>query len=48
VFPSSLRDNISALLSKRYNIYKRDRTGLVCELLVPFVMVFVGCCITKI
>jgi len=45
---SSTWDNIKALLQKRFHIYKRDRSGLACEVLVPFLMVVVGCALTKI
>jgi hypothetical protein len=36
------------LLAKRFHVYKRDRAGLVCEVIVPFIMVLIGCSITKI
>jgi hypothetical protein len=39
---------VQGLLGKRWNIYKRDRTGLCCEVLVPLVMVIFGCLLTKI
>jgi len=45
---SSMADNISALCAKRYHIYKRDKTGLCCEVLVPAIMVLLGCGLTKI
>lgn len=48
VSPSSLSENIKALLAKRFHVYKRDRAGLVCEVIVPFLMVLVGCALTKI
>jgi hypothetical protein len=35
-------------MKKRFNIYKRDKVGLVCEVFVPFLMVLVGCCITQV
>lgn len=35
-------------MTKRFHVYKRDRAGLVCEVIVPFIMVLVGCCLTKI
>ena len=31
-----------ALLIKRFNIYKRDKCGLVCELVVPVILVIFG------
>lgn len=48
VSTSSIRDNVSALLTKRYHVYKRDRAGLICEVIVPFLIVLVGCSLTKI
>lgn len=33
---------------KRVNIYKRDRAGLVCEVIVPFFLVILGCAICQI
>lgn len=48
VSTSSLKENVSALLAKRFHVYKRDRAGLVCEVIVPFIMVLIGCSITKI
>jgi ATP-binding cassette subfamily A (ABC1) protein 3 len=35
-------------MTKRYHVYKRDRAGLICEVIVPFIMVFVGCALTLI
>jgi len=29
-------------LVKRFNIYKRDKCGLVCEVLVPVILVLLG------
>ena len=40
--------SLKALLIKRLNIYKRDRVGLCCEIIVPFIMVLIGCFLTKI
>ena len=37
-----VKASIGALLLKRFNIYKRDCTGLVCELIVPIILVFLG------
>lgn len=31
-----------ALIIKRFNIYKRDKCGLCCELIAPIVLVLVG------
>ena len=30
------------MLVKRFNIYKRDKCGLVCEVLVPIILVVLG------
>ena len=38
----SVCESIKALLSKRFYIYKRDCTGLICELIVPIILVFIG------
>ena len=38
----SLCESIGALLVKRFNIYKRDKCGLVCEVLVPIILVVLG------
>jgi len=38
----SLCESIKALLVKRFNIYKRDKCGLVCEVLVPVILVVLG------
>ena len=35
-------------MAKRFHIYKRDRVGLTCEVIVPFFMVLVGCAFTKL
>lgn len=43
VNPSSTKANIVALLKKRFHIYKRDKVGLICEIIVPFIMVLIGC-----
>lgn len=40
---SDILTNNYALLIKRLNIYRRDRCGLFCEILCPFIMVLVGC-----
>jgi len=45
---STVCGNIYAVLAKRGNIYKRDRGGLACEVFVPFLMVLIGCFLTKI
>jgi hypothetical protein len=45
---SSVSQNVSALLTKRFNIYKRDKVGLVCEVIVPFIMVLLGSALTML
>ena len=45
---SSFTDNIKALMSKRLTVYRRDWVGIVCEVFVPFVMVLIGCSLTKL
>lgn len=44
----SVFGNISALLAKRFHIYKRDRGGLCCEVFVPIILVIFGLGLTKI
>ena len=41
-------DNITAVLTKRAHIYKRDKTGLICEVIVPIILVLIGLSLTKI
>ena len=36
-------DNITALIAKRFHIYKRDKKGICCEVFVPAIMVLFGC-----
>ena len=38
----SLWSSVKALLIKRFNIYKRDKCGLVCEIVVPIILVIFG------
>ena len=45
---STTWENVTALLHKRYHIYKRDRSGLACEVIVPFLMVILGSALTKL
>ena len=45
---SGVCENVGALKLKRYQIYKRDRTGLCCEVFCPVILVIIGCCLTKI
>ena len=44
----TLCGSIGALLAKRFNIYKRDKCGLVCELLVPVILVIMGLSLLQI
>jgi len=45
---SSMTKNVEALLMKRFNLYKRDKIGIACEVFIPFFMVLVGCILTTI
>ena len=38
----TLGQSIKALIIKRFNIYKRDKCGLCCELIVPVILVLLG------
>lgn len=38
----NLCESIKALIVKRFNIYKRDKCGLVCEIIVPVILVLLG------
>ena len=40
--------SIWALLVKRFNVYKRDKCGLICEVLVPVLLVFLGLALLQI
>lgn len=44
----SLCQSIKALLSKRFNLYKRDKCGLVCELVVPVILVLIGLIVVQL
>ena len=44
----SIMETISALFAKRAHIYKRDKSGLVCEIVVPIVLVILGLAETKL
>ena len=48
VAKGSLSDNITAVLAKRMHIYKRDKSGLVCEIIVPIILVIFGLALTKL
>jgi hypothetical protein len=43
-----MKNNVQALLTKRFNLYKRDKIGIACEVFIPFFMVLVGCILTQI
>ena len=43
---NTVGENIIALLTKRMQIYKRDKTGLICEVCLPWIVVLLGCLIT--
>ena len=38
----TLWQSVKALIIKRFNIYKRDKCGLCCELIVPVILVLFG------
>jgi hypothetical protein len=40
---STLTSTVKALLIKRFHLYKRDKTGICCEVVVPFMCVIIGC-----
>jgi len=44
----TVTESIIALLTKRFHIYKRDRIGLVCEVILPWLMVLIGCLLTMV
>ena len=44
----SIMETISALFAKRAHIYKRHKSGLVCEIVVPIVLVILGLAETKL
>lgn len=48
IHSSGFFSNLGALLTKRFHIYKRDRTGIICEVLVPCFMVLFGSCWTLV
>ena len=48
VTESSIMDNIIAVITKRMHIYKRDKVGLVCEIIVPVILVILGLSLTKL
>ena len=48
VAQGSIMDNIIAVITKRMHIYKRDKTGLVCEIIVPVILVILGLSLTKL
>jgi hypothetical protein len=43
---STFSNNIVALLTKRINIYKRDKSGIMCEVFLPWIVVLLGCLVT--
>lgn len=42
----TLIGNIGALITKRFHLYKRDIIGLICEIIVPVILVIIGLIIT--
>lgn len=45
---ATLQSSIRALLVKRYHLYKRDKTAICCEVIVPFICVVIGCMLNGI
>lgn len=45
---ATLTSSVKALLIKRFHLYKRDKTAICCEVVVPFVCVLIGCIINNI
>lgn len=45
---ATLASSVKALLIKRFHLYKRDKTAICCEVVVPFVCVLIGCIINNI
>ena len=35
---------VKALMAKRFHIYKRDKCGLICELIIPILLTILGLC----
>jgi ATP-binding cassette subfamily A (ABC1) protein 3 len=40
--------SVKALLTKRFNIYKRDKCGLICEIIIPILLALIGLSILKV
>jgi hypothetical protein len=38
----SFCNSVYALLAKRFHLYKRDKSGICCEVLVPALMTLFG------
>ena len=45
---ATTRQSIEALLLKRFQLYKRDKTAIMCEVVVPVLLVFIGCLLNSI
>jgi hypothetical protein len=45
---ATFSSTVTALLIKRFHLYKRDKTGICCEVVVPFMCVIIGCLINGI
>lgn len=45
---SSICSSIGALVAKRFFLYKRDKCGLVCEILVPVLLAILGLSLLKV
>lgn len=45
---SSCCKQTGALLTKRFHLYKRDWCGLLCELIIPLLLVLAGLSLTQV
>lgn len=39
---------VKALMAKRFHIYKRDKCGLICELIIPILLTILGLCFLQV
>jgi len=45
---SKICTSIGALIAKRFYLYKRDKCGLICEILVPVLLAILGLSLLKV
>jgi hypothetical protein len=45
---ATLFSTVTALLIKRFHLYKRDKTAICCEVVVPFMCVLIGVALNQI